>query len=125
MTWPCQSVKPSAPVNEPFGRAIVESMALATPPLVSDLGSGPELVVDGVTGRVLAPNEPELWAGAVRELLDQPAALAQMGARARERALDFSDEAQVRGVLAVYERVAQRPMAGASGGSTEVASWHS
>ena len=112
-------------VNEPFGRAIVESMAVGTPPLVSDLGSGPELVDDGVTGRVLAPDHPELWAGAARELLDEPAAVAQMGTRARERALDFSDEAQVRGVVAVYERVLQRPMTGVSGGATEVASWRS
>jgi glycosyltransferase involved in cell wall biosynthesis len=112
-------------VNEPFGRAIVESMAVGTPPLVSDQGSGPELVDDRATGRVVAADQPERWATAARELLLDRAALAEMGARARERARDFGDEAQVRGVLAVYERLVKRPAAGVSSGATEVASWHS
>ena len=72
-------------VNEPFGRAIVESMAIGTPPLVSDVGSGPELVDDGVSGRLLPPDRPELWVDAAQELLADRAALARMGERGRER----------------------------------------
>ena len=53
-------------VNEPFGRAIVESMAIGTAPLVSDVGSGPELVDDGVSGRLLPPDRPELWVDAAQ-----------------------------------------------------------
>ena len=68
-------------VNEPFGRAIVESMAIGTPPLVSDVGSGPELVDDGVSGRLLPPDRPELWVDAAQELLADRAALARMGER--------------------------------------------
>lgn len=92
-------------VNEPFGRAIVESMAMGTPALVSDVGSGPELVEDRVSGRLLPAERPEAWAAAARQLLADRAALARMGARARAASLTFSDAAQVQGVLAVYERV--------------------
>jgi glycosyltransferase involved in cell wall biosynthesis len=91
--------------NEPFGRATVESMAMATPPLVSDVGSGPELVTDGVSGRLLPTRHPERWAAAAEALLADRDALARMGARARQAASGFTDEAQLRGVLAVYERV--------------------
>jgi glycosyltransferase involved in cell wall biosynthesis len=110
-------------VNEPFGRAIVESMAIGTPPLVSDVGSGPELVDDGVSGRLLAPDRSEQWVEAAHELLVDPSALARMGDRARERAAGFGDDAQVRDVLAVYARVLGRPETTVSGGSPEVVSW--
>ena len=37
---------------------MLESMAMGTPPLVSDVGGGPELVEDGVSGRLLPPSAP-------------------------------------------------------------------
>jgi glycosyltransferase involved in cell wall biosynthesis len=95
--------------NEPFGRVTVESMAMGTPPLVSEVGSGPELVQDGVSGRLLPPGRPELWAAAARALLADRPALARMGARAREAARRFSDDSQIQGVLAVYERLLGLP----------------
>jgi len=110
-------------VNEPFGRVIVESMAIGTPPLVSDAGSGPELVEDGASGRLLPPGRPELWAAAAAELLADRARLARMGERAREHATRFSDEAQVRGVLAVYDRVLGGAAPTGSPGTTEAVSW--
>ena len=63
--------------DEPFGLVTVESMALGTPPLVSLAGAGPELVQDGVTGRLLPFDEPEAWAAAVRELPKDPQAMAR------------------------------------------------
>jgi glycosyltransferase involved in cell wall biosynthesis len=102
------SLLPSA--NEPFGRVTVESMAIGTPPLVSDAGSGPELVEDGVSGRTLPIGSDTVWADAARELLTDRAELARMGARAREGAARFDDAAQTRGVLAVYARVTGGPV---------------
>jgi L-malate glycosyltransferase len=95
--------------NEPFGRAIVESMAMGTPALVSRIGSGPELVEDRVSGRLLDPESPAAWAGAAAELIGDRDALTRMGAAARVAAERFNDDAQVRGVLEVYERVLGRP----------------
>jgi glycosyltransferase involved in cell wall biosynthesis len=110
-------------VNEPFGRVIVESMAIGTPPLVSDVGSGPELVEDGISGRLLPPDRPELWATAAAELLADPSELARMSAGAQERAAGFGDAAQIRGVLAVYDRVLGRTAPSGSPGPTEAVSW--
>jgi glycosyltransferase involved in cell wall biosynthesis len=108
-------------VNEPFGRVTVESMAVGTPPLVSDAGSGPELVEDRVSGRTLPPGRAPEWAAAARELLADRNGLARMGERAREGAARFSDEAQVRDVLAVYGRVVGTP--GGAEGAAEAVSW--
>ncbi len=89
--------------EEPFGLVIVESMALGTPPLVSAAGAGPELVDDGVTGRVVAPKRPDLWARAAGELLREPARLQLMGERSRPAATRFRDDVHAAEMLAVYE----------------------
>ncbi|MEA2331503.1 MAG: L-malate glycosyltransferase [Thermoleophilaceae bacterium] len=94
--------------DEPFANVMLESMAMGTPMLVSSVGGGPELVEDGVSGRVLAPKRPELWAAAARDLLADPRRLAQMGASARKATNDFSDEAHARDMLDVYEYVLAR-----------------
>ena len=59
--------------DEPFANVMLESMAMGTPLLVSDVGGGPELVEDRVSGRLLAPKRPEVWAAAVSELLNDRA----------------------------------------------------
>ena len=51
--------------NEPFANVMLESMAVGTPLVVSDVGGAPELVDDGVSGRLLPPHRPDLWATAL------------------------------------------------------------
>src|SRR3954453_10624835 len=91
--------------DEPFANVMLESMAMRTPLLVSSVGGGPELVEDGVTGRVLPPRQPDAWATAVRELLSDQRRLARMGVNAREATGRFSDELHARDMLDIYERV--------------------
>ncbi len=94
--------------DEPFANVMLESMAMGTPLLVSDVGGGPELVEDGVSGRLLAPRRPDVWAAALGELLDDRPALELMGDRAREAPREFSAEAHTRAMLRVYELVLQQ-----------------
>jgi glycosyltransferase involved in cell wall biosynthesis len=108
--------------EEPFGLVTVESMALATPPLVSALGAGPELVEDGVSGRLLPPKRPELWAATARELLEDRPALRRLGERGPAVAARFSDDVHAREMLAIYERaVALNPHRPESGSSVSSA----
>jgi glycosyltransferase involved in cell wall biosynthesis len=95
--------------EEPFGLVTVESMALATPPLVGAVGAGPELVEDGVSGRVLEPRRPELWSATARGLLEDREALRRMGEAGPARAAGFRDDVHARELLAIYERVAGVP----------------
>jgi L-malate glycosyltransferase len=94
--------------DEPFANVMLESMAMRTPLLVSDVGGGPELVEDGISGRLLAPRRPVVWAQAIRELLGDRPSLELMGERAREVASQFSAEAHVRAMLRAYEIVLQQ-----------------
>jgi glycosyltransferase involved in cell wall biosynthesis len=110
--------------HEPFGLVTVESMALGTPPLVGSDGAGPELVQDGVTGRVVASRDPQAWATAARELLADGAARRRMAAAGPAAAARFSDDVHAGEMLAIYARAAQR----SAGGRTavgEAAPWPS
>ncbi|MBA3765830.1 MAG: glycosyltransferase family 4 protein [Acidobacteria bacterium] len=99
-----------ASINEGFGRVVIEAMAARRPVIASKVGGIPEIVVEGVTGRLVQPDKPEAFARAVSELLSNPDMLSQMGAEGRRRvATHFSDAAQVPSVMRIYRRVLRRP----------------
>ena len=91
--------------NEPFGTAIVESMATGTVPLVSAEGGPMEFVEDGVSGRTLPAREPSAWAAAAVELLDDPERRAAIAGRAVEVAQQFTHERYARECRRLYEEV--------------------
>ena len=62
---------------------VLESMAVATPVVGSDLPAVRELVTDGCHGRLVPPDRPDALARALRVLLDHPDRAAEWGAAAR------------------------------------------
>ncbi len=84
-TPPARGLKPA----EGFGIAYLEAAACGAPAIASSSGGGPEIVVEGVTGRVVDPNDDDQLLGALRELLQDRARSRAMGARAREHVLRF------------------------------------
>jgi glycosyltransferase involved in cell wall biosynthesis len=98
--------------EEPFGLVTVESMAVGTPPLVGDVGAGPELVEDGVCGRTLPPKRPDAWAAAARELLEDRGKLRRLGGAGPMVAARFRDEIHAAEMQAVYVKAIQQPGAG-------------
>jgi glycosyltransferase involved in cell wall biosynthesis len=99
--------------EEPFGLVTVESMAVGTPPLVGEVGAGPELVDDRVSGRTLAPKDPEAWVRAATELLRDRDRLQRMSEAGPPAAARFTDAAHARGMLAVYQGAMAAPVAAA------------
>ena len=71
--------------REGLPRSVIEAMAYETPPVVTDSGGSPELVVDGVSGLVVPARDAAAIARAVRLLYDDPELRNRMGAAARER----------------------------------------
>lgn len=67
--------------------AVHEAMQAGLPALVSAVGELPHSVVDGRTGMVVPPGDPEALAEALAWLLSRPGRLASMGAASRERVL--------------------------------------
>lgn len=75
--------------EEPFGTVLAEAMAVGTPVVAGAVDGLPEVVKDGVTGRLVAPGDPDTIAAAVLEVLSRQ---AEMGAAARRHARRFATE---------------------------------
>ena len=71
--------------EEPFGLVAVEAMAAGRPVVASAVGGLRDSVVDGVTGVLVPPDDPEALARALDTLLDDPARCAAMGTAGRAR----------------------------------------
>lgn len=72
--------------EEAFGISVVEAMACGLPVLASDNGGLPEIVVEGVTGRLLPPGDVAAWRTALSAIAFSLNTLRQWGNQGRERA---------------------------------------
>jgi glycosyltransferase involved in cell wall biosynthesis len=86
---------------EGFGLALLEAMLASKPVVATNVSSIPEIVSDGETGLLVAPDDPAALAAAVTRLLDDPDNYGLLG---RERAKSqFSVARMTDRTLAVYE----------------------
>ena len=70
---------------EPFGGVVSEAMSLGLPVIATNIGGSLDQVVDGVTGFLVPPANPEALAEAIETLMKNPELRQQMGAAAVER----------------------------------------
>lgn len=76
---------------EPYGLVPLEAMSARRPVVATRCGGIPETVVDGETGHLVAPEDPDALAGAVERLLSQPGTAAAMGEAGRRRVVEHFD----------------------------------
>jgi glycosyltransferase involved in cell wall biosynthesis len=90
--------------DEAFGISVVEAMACGVPVVATTSGGMPETVVDGETGFLVPPRDPETIAGALARLAADPARARAMGEKGRLRAVEHFDFARLTDeLLAVFE----------------------
>jgi glycosyltransferase involved in cell wall biosynthesis len=76
------------------------------PTVASHVGGVPSLLADGREGLLFPDGDPYALAGKIRYLLDDAASAAEIGKRARDRALCRHDpDAIVADLLRIYDQV--------------------
>ena len=84
----CDTFVMPSTAREGLSRAVIEAMAYATPPIVTDVGGLPELVVTGQSGIVVPPENTDAIVQAILRLYRNPEGKKRMGANARRRIQD-------------------------------------
>jgi glycosyltransferase involved in cell wall biosynthesis len=85
---------------------LLEAMAHARPVVATPVGGTPELVVDGETGLLVPPRDPEALAAALRRLLEDPDLARRLGEAGRERVAErFTAAQQTRRILELYDEL--------------------
>ncbi len=89
---------------EGFSNSILEYMAAGRPVVATDVGGAREAIVHGETGYLVDSDDDKQMAEHVITLLRDLDRARQMGVRGRERIIErFSDRAQLRNTIAMYE----------------------
>jgi L-malate glycosyltransferase len=93
-------------IEEPFGRTIIEAMAMGVPVAATCAGGPPEILRDGIDGRLVDNRDPSGWASVVEELLGWPR--DRRGAARAQAATRFSPSRHARIMAGVYEEAITR-----------------
>lgn len=91
---------------ETFGMVALEAMAQSRPVIASRTGGLPEIVEDGRTGLLVAPDDPQALAHAVIRVLEDPEFARQLGRHGHERWLrHFTVRAMTERTARFYDRL--------------------
>jgi glycosyltransferase involved in cell wall biosynthesis len=83
--------------TEGMPNVVLEALAAGVPVVATAVGGTPEVVEDGVSGRLVPPGDPDVLAVCISSLLADDAARRRMAQRAQQRILtEFTFEAQAR-----------------------------
>ena len=96
-----QVVLPSRSEGLPV--ALLECMAMAKPVVASAVGGISEIVADGITGKLVPPQDSTALSGAIIELLSHPERLIESGRQGRKRIQSsFTIEAETQALESIY-----------------------
>ena len=83
--------------------SLLEAMAAVRPVVATSVSGSAELVIDGETGKLVEPGDPEALADAILERLADPAAARAMAVRGRDRVRrNFSVSRMVESTAELY-----------------------
>jgi glycosyltransferase involved in cell wall biosynthesis len=89
--------------EEPFGRSVIEAMAMERAVVATNMGGPTEIVEHGVTGLLAPPRDVAAWSELVRRLLEDDALRSSLGRLARASLVGrFDQESHVARVVQVY-----------------------
>ena len=95
--------------SEVICRVAVEFFSVGTPVVAFPTGALPEIIQDGVTGRIAKDKSAEALAEALEWMMESPERIAEFGQNARQQSLErFDPNKLLEQTLSVYEQSWQR-----------------
>ena len=96
--------------REGLPNVVLEAMALEVPLVCTPVGGIPDVVSDGVNGRIVPVGNVDALAAGIACILDNPAQTHSMAAAARRTIEDrFSFQRRMEKMVAIYDRMLKRP----------------
>jgi len=92
---------------EGFGRVAVEGQAMGVPTIATNIGGSKETIINGVTGWLVSPDDPDALAATIDKiLLLSPEEKAELGVRAAHHTrTHFTKEQMTGATILVYEEL--------------------
>ena len=107
--------------SEVICRVAVEFFSVGTPVVAFPTGALPEIVQDGVTGRIAKDKSAEALAEILEWMLESPECIAELGKNARQQSLErFDPNKLLQQTMSVYEKGWQRLQSQLVTGETNV-----
>lgn len=103
---------------EGLGTSILDAMAAGLPVVATRVGGIPEAVVDGETGVLVPPSDPQALGEALSALAGDPERRARLGVEGRRRARGFSADRTEERTRSLYAEVLARSKTHPIGGPT-------
>ncbi len=105
VAWADYDCAVHVPLSENCG-GVIEPLLCGVPVIAGDVGALPELVEDGVTGKLIPIRNPELLAKTVLEVLSNLSHYRALAQKGRERTLSFFDVRHTSSeVFRFYEKI--------------------
>lgn len=93
-------------VSEGFSLSTLEALACGLPTVATTVGAIPDMVTDGTTGKLVAPDDLPALLGAICQLLANRGAWGAMGSAARSNVVEhYSLSSTARQLLDLYQRL--------------------
>jgi glycosyltransferase involved in cell wall biosynthesis len=90
---------------EGLGTSVLDAQAARVPVVATNVGGVPEMIEDGVNGRLVPPRDPAALAAAILEALDDPQRTRARAAKARASVCAFDLTRTIERTEALYREL--------------------
>lgn len=95
--------------EEPFGRTLIEAMAMEKPVISTNVGGPTEIIEDTVNGVLVSPKNPQIIARAIIQLASKKKKSEEMGRRGRKKVEKrFNTDTYIAKMLNIYKKILDR-----------------